>query len=299
MKYQIRHLTQYHYLQDIANCYNLSCLSPRKLAYQKTRKTRLEVSPSPSSLYDHLDFFGNRHTFFHVNKLHTQLEVKVTSLVEVLSRLGSQQLEESTPWEELLIYLGHATDTQALHARLLRTATRMTPTDKLFRDFAMEVFEPGMPVLEGAKRLSHRIFDEFTYDPGFTTLATPVHTVLQQKRGVCQDFAQLAISALRSMGIPARYVSGYLETIPPPGQERLVGADASHAWFAVFDPILGWVDFDPTNDLIPDERHITLAFGRDYADVVPLKGLMSGGGQHQLTVQVDVMPLADSEGLGL
>ncbi|MFP8967997.1 transglutaminase family protein [Pokkaliibacter sp. CJK22405] len=293
MKYQISHLTRYRYQQEVANCYNLSCLSPRKLAYQKTRRTRLEVNPSPSSLYDHLDFFGNRHTFFHVNTLHSELEVKISSLVEVLPRAAQIDIEASMPWEQVIQHLGESTDAQSLHARLLRTATKMTPIDPLFRAFAETVFEPDMPILEGAQRLSHLINSEFTYDPGFTTLATPVHTVLQQKRGVCQDFAQLAISALRSMGIPARYVSGYLETLPPPGQERLVGADASHAWFSVFDPQQGWVDFDPTNDLIPDERHITLAFGRDYADVVPLKGLMSGGGQHELTVEVDVMPLHD------
>ena len=138
-----------------------------------------------------------------------------------------------------------------------------------------------------------KFFTEFQYDPEFSTVVTPLSEVLAHKRGVCQDFAQLAISCLRCVGIPARYVSGYLETRPPEGQPRLVGADASHAWFAVFEPTLGWIDFDPTNNILADEQHLTLAWGRDYADVVPLKGILHGNGGHQLSVAVDVVPLAD------
>lgn len=291
MKYRITHRTRYRYEQDIANSYNRGCLLPRGLLYQKVESSRLKVTPTPSSLYNHPDFFGNLYTFFHVNSLHRLLDARVTSQVEVMPRGLEDSPSRSMPWEDALQLLDSQTDRLALQARLMRIGTPMTPVDDTLADFARDIFEPGLPVLEGARRLSHRIFSEFTYDPGFTTIATPVHTVLEERRGVCQDFAHLAISALRSLGIPACYVSGYLETIPPPGQQRLIGADASHAWFSVYDPSLGWVDFDPTNDLIPDERHITIAFGRDFADVVPLKGLMSGGGRHELVVEVDVMPL--------
>lgn len=146
----------------------------------------------------------------------------------------------------------------------------------------------GRPLLDAARDLTRRIYQDFTYDPHFTTVATPLDQVLENRRGVCQDFAHLAIGCLRSMGLAARYISGYLETIPPPGQPRMEGADASHAWLAVYLPTLGWVEFDPTNDCMPGEQHITLAWGRDYGDVVPLKGIMSGGGSHELEVGVDV-----------
>lgn len=291
MKYQITHLTQYRYQYDIANCYNHGCLVPRSLPYQKVDSARIDVLPLPSSLYTRRDFFGNQHNFFHVNAVHRHLEVKTTSRVEVIPRDVHSAVAGSMPWEEARRALQRATDEQSLQARLLCTGTRMTPVAPVYGDYARALFEPGLPILEGARRLCHRIFSEFSYDPGFTTITTPVDEVLRQKRGVCQDFAQLAISALRSLGLPARYVSGYLETLPPPGQPRLVGADASHAWFSVFAPGEGWVDFDPTNDLMPSERHITIAYGRDYGDVVPLKGLMNGGGHHELIVEVDVMPL--------
>ncbi|WP_165856799.1 transglutaminase family protein [Marinobacter sp. JSM 1782161] len=295
MKYRITHLTRYTYEQDIANSYNRGCLLPRSLLYQKVESSSLEVTPTPSSLYSHPDYFGNLYTFFHVNSIHHRMDVKVTSQVEVMPRGLEGTPGHSMPWEDALNQLEKDHSPRLLQARMLRVGTRMAPTDPELAAFARDLFERGLPLLEGARRLTHRIFSEFTYDPEFTTLTTPVRTVLEERRGVCQDFAHLAISALRSLGIPAGYVSGYLETLPPPGKQRLVGADASHAWFSVFDPSLGWVDFDPTNDLMPDERHITVAYGRDYADVVPLKGLMSGGGRHDLHVEVDVMPLAGRE----
>jgi transglutaminase-like putative cysteine protease len=154
--------------------------------------------------------------------------------------------------------------------------------------YARPSFAPGRPVLEAARELVHRIHADFTYDPHATTIATPLVEVLERRRGVCQDFAHLAIGCLRSLRLPARYVSGYLLTHPPPGQPKLVGADASHAWFAVFVPGAGWFDFDPTNDLVPADEHVSVAVGRDYDDVTPLRGVIQGGGAHEVTVQVDV-----------
>ena len=159
-----------------------------------------------------------------------------------------------------------------------------------FREYAAPSFPLGRPLLEAMADLNRRIHQEFTYDPHFTTVATPLNQVLTEQRGVCQDFAHLAMACLRAWGLAARYVSGYLETLPPPGQPRLIGADASHAWLAVYVPGVGWAEFDPTNDCMPGEQHITLAWGRDYGDVAPLKGVMTGGGSHSLEVSVDVAP---------
>jgi transglutaminase-like putative cysteine protease len=155
-------------------------------------------------------------------------------------------------------------------------------------DYARESFPAGTPLVFGTSHLTRRIFEDFEYDPVATTIATPLEEVIGKRSGVCQDFAHLAIAMLRSLGLAARYVSGYLRTLPPPGSERLVGADASHAWFSVFCPITGWVDFDPTNNLRPSHEHITVALGRDFSDVSPVSGVITGGGEHDVTVSVDV-----------
>jgi transglutaminase-like putative cysteine protease len=161
------------------------------------------------------------------------------------------------------------------------------------RQLAEPSFTPGRPWLEAVLDLTKRIYTEFKYDPAATNVNTALDTVLRIKRGVCQDFAHLQIGCLRSMGLPARYVSGYLLTAPPPGQPKLVGSDASHAWTAAFSPEAGWIDFDPTNNIIPGIGHVTLAWGRDYGDVCPIKGVLVGGGQHRMRVAVDVAPLPD------
>ena len=160
-----------------------------------------------------------------------------------------------------------------------------------FREYAEPSFLPGRPLLEAVADLNERIYREFKYDPHFTTVATPLDEVLSERRGVCQDFAHLAIACLRSLGLAARYVSGYILTVPPPGRPRLVGADASHAWLSVFVPGLGWADFDPTNDLLPDLQHVTLAWGRDFSDISPLRGVILGGGEQKIDVRVTVEPI--------
>lgn len=302
MKYQLSHLTRYQYQQPIANSYNLACLQPRQLPYQQVLQSSLQVTPVASGLYSHLDSFGNVRHFIHLQPPHQELSVLASSIVEVQPRNLAGQLANGVGYDQLqhcfsnqsapnLALELNPTSTDLLLARQYRFASRMIP---LLPDAAAlwaQVQQPHRTVLENVSELMSLIFNEFSYDPEFSSVVTPVSEVLEHRRGVCQDFAQLAISCLRAVGIPARYVSGYLETQPPEGFERLVGADASHAWFAVYDPELGWVDFDPTNNLLPDERHLTLAYGRDYADVVPLKGVLQGLGEHLLEVAVDVMPL--------
>ena len=180
-------------------------------------------------------------------------------------------------------------DPQVLEARQFRLESNFIEFGSGIMEYAAPSFAAGRPLLEAVHDLMQRIHRDFTYDPHFSNIATPLHQVLEHRRGVCQDFAHLAIACLRAQGLAARYVSGYLETLPPPGETKQIGADASHAWFGVYVPYQGWVDFDPTNDQIPADRHITLAWGRDYADVAPLKGVVFGGGQgHHLEVAVDV-----------
>lgn len=239
---------------------------------------------------ERFDFFDNRVVYFAVQDIHKQLEVQVKTRVEVQQRPFSES-SPALPWEETLQRLHQDPDPEIIEARQFVLPSPFIPLTQPLYDYANASFAPGRPVLEAVRALTQRIHQEFTYDPHFTTVATPVSEVLENRRGVCQDFAHFGIGCLRSLGLAARYVSGYLETVPPPGQPRLVGADASHAWFAVYLPGEGWAEFDPTNDCMASEKHITLAWGRDYGDVAPLKGVMSGGGSHTLTVAVDVLPL--------
>ncbi len=287
MRYQLNHLTRYQYQRPIANSYNLTCLQPRQLPWQQVLDVQLNVTPAPCAQYTQLDLFGNQRQLLHLLAPHQHMTVQLQALVEVTPRQLAAQLGDG-------LALADATDQRLLTdpvVALCRHASRNIPLLAGAAALWLQVFRPELSMLQNVALLNQLIYQQFQYDPEFSTVVTPIADVLQHKRGVCQDFAQLAISCLRSQGIAARYVSGYLETRPPPGQPRLQGADASHAWFAVFDPILGWVDFDPTNNVLADVQHLTLAFGRDYADVVPLKGVLQGSGEHQLQVAVDVLAL--------
>jgi transglutaminase-like putative cysteine protease len=290
MKYQLSHCTEYRYTHTVANSYNLAWLTPRNLPYQQVEQFDLSVSPAPSELQQHIDSFGNIQHFIHLQPPHQQLSVTARSVVQVQARHNVLKIRDGADISELTHYLATDSSSAALAARLCLNASRMIPLQPEAKALILPLLQAEKNVLQLAQALNQLIFKEFQYDPEFSTVITPISEVLQHKRGVCQDFAQLAISCLRSVGVPARYISGYLQTRPPEGQPRLVGADASHAWFAVFDPALGWIDFDPTNNVLADEQHLTLAWGRDYADVVPLKGVLQGSGEHQLRVAVDVIP---------
>lgn len=291
MNYRIKHITRYDYSDPVTLCQNLARLSPLNTVQQQCQKVEFNISPTPSYTDHYLDYFGNRVTRFDIPEQHQSLVVEVQSLVTLTERPQSELFSFDPPWEQIRDALAGGLTSNLLQAREYSFSSTFVPLFSGVRDYALISFTPGRPILEATHELMHRIFTEFTYDPCFTTLSTPVSTVLEHKRGVCQDFAHLAIACLRSLGLAARYVSGYIETLPPEGQEKLEGADASHAWFSLFLPERGWLDFDPTNDIVPDIQHITLAVGRDYFDVTPLKGVLYGGGQHQLNVSVDVARL--------
>ncbi|MDR9468344.1 transglutaminase family protein [Marinospirillum sp.] len=295
MKYLLRHTTRYDYETSVTLSHNEARLLPRNLPWQNCENTQLSITPEPLRQQERRDFFGNQVVYFTLQAIHTCLEVTVTSQVTTQPRALP---DIQTPaWESAAQLLApgshrhHPVKAAAcLEARLFTLDSPFAQKQAELADFARQSFQPQRPLLPALLDFNRRIFEEFSYDPGFTTLATPVLEVLENRRGVCQDFAHLAIAALRSLGLAARYVSGYLETQPPPGQEKLLGADASHAWVSVFIPDYGWLEIDPTNGSTPNERYITLGWGRDYSDITPLKGVMNGGGRHQLNVAVDVLP---------
>jgi transglutaminase-like putative cysteine protease len=225
---------------------------------------------------------------------HDELKVSARLKVEVLAR-PALNVQDSPAWEaacSALRYSGQPLAPDVLDAARFRFESPYVHLKQVFADFAAECFNPGRPLLAAVDGLMLKIFSEFSFDAAATQVATPLLQVLEERRGVCQDFAHLMLACLRSLGLSARYISGYLLTQPPPGQPRLIGADASHAWISVFCPQHGWVDFDPTNNIRPALEHITLAWGRDFADVSPLRGVILGGGSHDPEVQVTVMPLS-------
>jgi len=285
MNYTLRHTTRYEYSTAVTLCHNEARVLPRSTPLQQCGATELNISPTPRVQMERRDIFGNRVVYFSLEEVHRALEV--TAVTPLVTTPLPTLPVDSPSWEKVVDQLDQQPDFDLELYRLDSPFIRRR--DELAR-FAQRCFTPGRPVIEAALALNQLIFEDFEYDPSFTTLATPLMDVLTNQRGVCQDFAHLFIGALRSLGLAVRYVSGYLETQPPPGQPRLVGADASHAWLAVWIPAWGWLPLDPTNGSLAGEQHPVLAWGRDYADVTPLKGVMNGGGEHHMTVAVDVMP---------
>jgi transglutaminase-like putative cysteine protease len=253
------------------------------------------IKPAPARIERRLDYFGNQVAFFNVQEGHHKLTVTAMSRVQV-TPFQPPAAAVTPTWEQVRDRLMAERMPAGLEdLQFLYDSPAVTSSAELAA-YAVESFPPNRPWLEGVFDLTRRIHRDFVYDPRATTINTPLAEVLSQRRGVCQDFAHLAIGCLRSLGLPARYVSGYLQTVPPPGQPRMVGADASHAWLSVWCPETGWIDIDPTNDQVPSTRHVTLAWGRDYTDVCPIRGVfLGGGGEHHISVSVDVQPLRGDE----
>ncbi|MFM7846294.1 MAG: transglutaminase N-terminal domain-containing protein [Planctomycetota bacterium] len=287
--YDIRHHTRYRYEMGVSLAHNQAHLRPRSTLWQTCRTAKLAIQPAPIAQHPWEDFFGNQVDFFNLENSHQALDIEARSVVEVRQPTWPEA-ERTVPWEVARDSLIQAPESALIPVLPFRFES---PYIKLWpeaRDFALVSFTPGRPLLDAALHLMNRIHRDFKYVPGATDSHTSPREVFQRRAGVCQDFAHVALACLRSLGLAARYVSGYLQTDPPPGQPKLIGADASHAWFSVYCPGAGWIDFDPTNNHLVGTRHITLAWGRDYADVCPLKGVFLGGGAHTLQVSVDVLP---------
>lgn len=288
MKYNVKHRTSYRYSEAVTLCQNHARLTPLSGPRQRCLQQSLEIAPGVDYRANFTDYFGNVVTCFDIHRQHSVLEVVSMSMVEVLSPPELDIFALAQTWEEVRDMLTLADTPDLLRAVDFVAPTPLTAIDDAVREYALQSFTPKRPMYQACSDLMSRIYRDFTYQPGFTNISTPVAEVLDHRKGVCQDFAHLALACLRSLGLAARYVSGYIETVPPEGEAKLEGADATHAWFAAYLPRYGWMDFDPTNDLQPDIQHITLATGRDFADVSPLKGIIIGGGHHQLSVAVDM-----------
>lgn len=286
MKFQISHRTTYGYRRPVTQSQHLVHLRPRDTPAQRVANHSLLIDPAPAWRNEFTDTFGNAAELLHIEDEHSEFIIHARSTVDV-DAAPPMDLASSKAWEDVAAISGQSggPDPAVLQ---FTCASRHAPLSRALRDFASPSFPAHRPVLEGAMDLTTRIFRGFKFDPQATDISTPVVRVLEFKRGVCQDFAHLSIAALRSLGLPARYVSGYLLTRPPPGQPKLAGSDASHAWVSVWAPDVGWCDFDPTNGIMPNGEHVTLAYGRDYDDISPITGVLLGGGDQTMSVAVDV-----------
>ena len=289
MLYQVRHTTTFEYSQPVATSRQLLRMTPRDFEQQHLQRSSLTVTPTPVTTQQREDYFGNTVSDIDIHEEHTRLTLAASATVEVRAR-QDMFLDLSPPWEQVAEGMRVPESHAMWEAARFCFASPWVRLDQV-RSYARISFRPGRAFLPAVQELTQRIYRDFDYAGGVTNVYTPVSTVLRSRRGVCQDFAHLAIACLRALGLPARYVSGYLMTHPPEGQERMVGADATHAWFSAWCPEFGWMDFDPTNNLRPSDEHITIGWGRDYGDVAPTVGVIRGGGRQTLEVSVDVRPM--------
>jgi len=296
MQLSVVHETHYEYASPVLLSQQLMHLTPRSLPRQSRHSHRIAIEPAPVELSDSDDYFGNPVTRALFTAPHQALSVRAVSEVSVAPRGFDPLAGRAAGWEQVRDRL-----------RSLQPPPPLEPTEFVFEspyvetfaalaEYAAPSFAPGRGLLDGTADLMRRIHADFEFDDTATSVATPLREVLGRRRGVCQDFAHLMIGALRSLGLPARYVSGYILTTPPPGYARLIGADASHAWVSVHDPLTGWVDFDPTNNCLADDEHVTLAWGRDFGDVTPMRGVILGGGEQAIKVHVTVSPVELRDG---
>jgi len=291
MEYQIIHTTAYEYHQSVSLCHNIAKLAMRNTANQLCKSTVVQIKPEPDIISEYEDFFGNKVMYFAIQQEHEALTVTVKSHVEkTVGENPTLNFFSEMSWEDAKMRLQEP-GIDNFFARQFVAETPYTQKTDEISAYALLSFVSGRSIFGAARDLMQRIYQDFEFNPRFTTIATPLSEVMKLRKGVCQDFAHLAISCVRSVGLAARYVSGYLETIPPPGKQKLTGVDASHAWFSVYIPGSGWIDFDPTNNILPSQRHLCIGWGRDYADVTPLKGVILSSGDHELKVSVDVKRL--------
>lgn len=290
MKYRVTHETVYRYAIPILRCYNIVHLMPRDTPRQSVLSSRIEVDPTPALFQRKTDFFGNTVGFFTLESGTQEIRVKAVDEVEV-QPAPFYEPANSPPWEDVRDRFKHNRSKELLDAYQYVFPSPYVPVLPELREFGEVSFWPGRPIIEAALDLTARVFNEFRFDNSRTTVSTPVQQVLRDRVGVCQDFTHLQIGAIRSLGLPARYVSGYILNRPPEGQEKMRGADASHAWLSIYEPGFGWIDLDPTNNKVPSEEHVIVAVGRDFDDVSPIKGITFGGGSHAVDVEVDVRPV--------
>jgi transglutaminase-like putative cysteine protease len=291
MNFEISHRTIYRYSAPVSHSDHLLHLKPRPHARQRVLRHNLLIDPAPALQTDLTDDFGNPASIITIEQDHTKLEIHSRAQVSVEAP-PKIDAKRTASWNDVAAQLRANLGAETFDAVLYSCPSRYIRPSREIYKFARPSFADGRPLLEAVLDLTTRIHHSFTYQSGATDVATPVEEVLRTRRGVCQDFAHIQIACLRTLGLAARYVSGYLLTHPPEGQPKLIGADASHAWISVWAPETGWVDFDPTNDLMPQEEHIALAFGRDFQDVSPVSGVLLGGGEHEVEVAVDVNPVA-------
>lgn len=301
MKLSVTHETRYEYAYAVEQAHHIAHLKPIVTPQQQVLSHEISIEPKPASLAHSRDSYGQERVYFELATPHPELVVTAVSVVvtptlppTMTGKLERVTVPESMAWEAVAEHMLYTAGQSFDAAREFAQPSPLAPVHAVFAKYASETSATAMPVYELAKALCHRIYTEFKYSPEATEVTTPPQEALSLKKGVCQDFAQVMIAGLRSLGLAARYVSGYLLTQPPPGKPRLVGADASHAWVSVYCPQAGWLDFDPTNDCVAGESHVTLAYGRDYSDVPPLRGVIRGGGSHELTVAVTVTPLGEA-----
>jgi transglutaminase-like putative cysteine protease len=291
--YTISHRTTYRYGSPVSVGNHVACLKPRSYEQNRLIENTLRISPAPATLTERVDYFGNVLWFFTVQEPHRELVVESTSDV-LRTRGATVGPQASLPWEESSLHLAEDHSPEGMDAYQYQFASPRIRIHPEFAAYALESFTPRRPMAEALLELNSRIHRDFRFDAKATTVRTTTEEVFKKRGGVCQDFAHVQIACLRSINLAARYVSGYLRTYPPPGKPRSIGADASHAWVSAYCRGAGWLDVDPTNDVAPSDGHVTLAWGRDYGDVSPLRGLILGGGGHKLQVEVDMEPVEEA-----
>lgn len=291
-RYRVRHETAYDYSNEVVHAHHLLHLTPRDSPHQTCTAYSLTIDPAPTTQQPATDGFGNPVVRLEFDRPHSRLSVIAEMNVEVCDRSSEASLQNE-PWERVrnrLAYVGRPPSDERLDASCYRCESPHVRIKQAFTEYGADCFTTRRPIVAAVEALMMKIYKDMTYTPGATDVGTPLLQVLETRRGVCQDYAHLMIACVRSRGLAARYVSGYLRTTPREGSARLVGADASHAWVSVWCPPIGWIEFDPTNGIRAGLDHIALAWGRDFGDVSPLRGVIVGGGRHTLNVRVTVMP---------